>query len=355
MARSYTTQAPRSLECHIRRRRTTFDCRGSLAVAAGILVLALPYARLPRNTSTGADCIRCFAAGTGWCRRRAAAGADGCSLQRALVSVCAAGAGSVAAPPSADQLLTALGRHLWVAGDELMEASVCLMERSSDGNSDTAPGSSPMALAQGATSLRTAADLVLDGYWGDAWGELEVMSASCEQYFPLRACQGLIDLFGYEEPVPECGWPAASASLWNLGARLQSFAEKVSSKPMLNVRAGDSLAAAAEALDLAARLFVAGGFKMPSDPREVGPQWSPQEWVSTLQEQEPVLVAGSYAAALLAEVKAELQRVAADGPKARRSVLRQLVRRTHPDQNAGHETEVLPVLSYVQELRERER
>lgn len=291
-------------------------------MAAGILVFALAHTRVLRRSTT-----------TPW------------------VSAFAAGAGGAASPPSADQLLTALGRCLWVAGDELQEASVCLMEAGSDGNSDSAPGGSPQALSQGATSLRTAADLVLDGYWGDAWGELEVASVSCEQYLPMNACQGLIDLFGYEEPVPECAWAPASASLRNLGTRLQGFAERVSRKPVRNVRAGDSLAAAAEALEAAARLFVAGGFKMPPDPREVGPQYAAG---FTLPEQEPNLVAGSYAAVLLAEVKAELERVATDGPKARRSVLRQLVRRTHPDQNAGHEAAVLPVLRYVQELRERE-
>lgn len=291
-------------------------------VAAGTLVLALPHTKLLRSSTMDPS-----------------------------VSAFAAGAGGAAAPPSAEQLLTALGRHLWVAGDELQEASVCLMERASDGNSDNAPGGSPQALSQGATSLRTAADLVLDGYWGDAWGELEVASVSCEQYLPMNACQGLIDLFGYEEPVPECAWAPASASLRTLGMRLQGFAEKVSRRPVLNVCAGDSLAAAAKALEAAARLFVAGGFKMPADPREVGPQWNN---VFMLPEQEPNLVAGSYAAALLTEVNAELERVATEGPKARRSVLRQLVRLTHPDQNAGHEAEVLPVLRYVQELRDRE-
>ena len=103
---------------------------------------------------------------------------------------------------------------------------------------------------------------------------------------------------------------------------------------------------------------------MPVDPRfsrgERG-EWSDQQnfnnfysgWASPspdaqLTDEAPP---GTPAAKLVESIKLELEDATAGGPKERRSLLRQLVRRLHPDQNPGKEAEVMPAFRYIQRLR----
>lgn len=60
-----------------------------------------------------------------------------------------------------------------------------------------------------------------DGMWEDVEGELEGAAASCESYLPSSSWRGLVDLFGYYEPVPECEWSAARNSLGSLATALE--------------------------------------------------------------------------------------------------------------------------------------
>ena len=60
-----------------------------------------------------------------------------------------------------------------------------------------------------------------DGLWEDVEGELEGAAASCEAYLPAGSWRGLIDLFGYYEPLPECEWPSARNSLGSLATCLE--------------------------------------------------------------------------------------------------------------------------------------
>lgn len=268
----------------------------------------------------------------------------------------AARSGATSTPPSPSQLLQALGRQLWVAGDELLEVGACLEDLGSGFGQGGRP-ESPRQLGNGGLALRNAADAILDDDWPSAWGELDVAAASCEAYLPSPAFQGLVDLFGYTEPVPSCEWRAASQSLLSLGTYLRMAAERVRRNPDLRSReqASGGLAASAAALEGAARLFQPGGFFVPPDPRDPWPKDSEPfvagPWKSDAFA-EPQLVPGSYAARLLEEVREELSR--ASGAAQRRSALRRLVRRSHPDQNPGHEDEVIPILEYVQGMRERE-
>lgn len=260
-------------------------------------------------------------------------------------------AASVAAPPRASELLTALGRELWLTAEDLLDASVAL------GDGDREDGGrysreSPLALSQGATALRNAANGILDEDLDTAWGELEVAAGTCELYLPGFACQGLVDLFSYEEPGCQAGWQDASGSLQLLCGALAASARRAKAAKL--GRAADQLTSASERLRRAAGLFQPGGFYMPPDPRVY--DFEDWDWdVAQEPKEDDALIAGlapgSYAAGLAAKVREALDGV--DTEEARRSVLRKLVRVTHPDQNPGHEKEVVPVLRYVQRLRAR--
>ena len=164
-----------------------------------------------------------------------------------------------------------------------------------------------------------------------------------------------------QEPIPECEWSSARQSLRGLSRNLRSVAERIGefSTPL-----AESLRYAADRLRRAGKLFVAGGFQMPVDPRfsrgERG-EWSDQQnfnnfysgWASPspdaqLADEAPP---GTPAAKLVESIKLELEDATAGGPKERRSLLRQLVRRLHPDQNPGKEAEVMPAFRYIQRLR----
>ncbi|CAE7943157.1 nadsyn1 [Symbiodinium sp. KB8] len=252
-----------------------------------------------------------------------------------------------------DDLLVALGRNLWAAADELLEVSATLaalglVPRSDDGNSRKF---SPLGLGSAALALRNAADNILDDDWENAMGELEVASVSCEGYLPAAFMQGVVDLFSYEEPIPECEWSSARQSFRGLSRNLFSIADRLgqSSNPL-----AESLRYAGEKLRSAGKLFVEGGFQMPKDPRfsrgERG-EWSSQSQQSyygnfysstgpspeaQLAEEAPP---GTPAAKLVESIRLEIEDADAGGPQERRALLRKLVRRLHPDQNPGKEIE----------------
>lgn len=258
-------------------------------------------------------------------------------------------AASVAAPPRASELLTALGRELWLTADDLLDASVALTDVVDGGREAK---ERPLALSQGATALRNAANGILDEDLDTAWGELEVAACACELYLPGFACQGLVDLFSYEEPCCQAGWRDASRSLQLLCGSLAASARRAKAAKL--DMAAEQLTSASERLRRTAGLFEPGGFYMPPDPRAY--DFGAWDWdVAREPKEDDALLAGlapgSYAAGLAAKVREELDGV--DTEEARRSVLRKLVRVTHPDQNPGHEKEVVPILRYVQRLRAR--
>ena len=63
--------------------------------------------------------------------------------------------------------------------------------------------------------------MMCDGSWEDVQGELEGAAASCETYLPANCWQGLINLFGYYEAVPQCEWSSARSSLGSLATALE--------------------------------------------------------------------------------------------------------------------------------------
>ncbi|CAE8623823.1 unnamed protein product [Polarella glacialis] len=276
---------------------------------------------------------------------------------------------ATASTPSAKQLMESLGRELWAAAEELLEASALLLGTSLD----SSMSKSPRALTNCALALRNAADTILDGDWESAMGELETAAVSCEGYLPSDNFQGLIDLFGYEVPVPKCEWVSASASLGQLSGSLAQASRWVvdKSRDVLvgstsTQEASDGMQRASDILRRAMRLFVAGDFYTPEDPRrsrgergepgraawgQVPPSWgSAAGGRSDLEMPAP----GSPAAKLLADIRTELEQTSSGDAAAWRAKLRQLVRRLHPDQNPGKEAEVLPAFQLVQSLREEE-
>jgi len=112
--------------------------------------------------------------------------------------------------PTANQLMGALGRELWVVADELLTASAKVANVPSLGTS--------------AISLRNAADSMCDGDWESVQGELEAASVSGTDYIPEECFEGLVNLFSYYEPVPQCEWQAASASLRSLSSNIAYIA-----------------------------------------------------------------------------------------------------------------------------------
>eukprot|EP00930_Biecheleria_cincta_P015962 TRINITY_DN13136_c0_g2_i1.p1 TRINITY_DN13136_c0_g2~~TRINITY_DN13136_c0_g2_i1.p1 ORF type:complete len:363 (+),score=77.24 TRINITY_DN13136_c0_g2_i1:69-1091(+) len=168
-----------------------------------------------------------------------------------------------------------------------------------------------------------------------------------------------------EEPAPNCEWLAAKRSLKEMSASLASSAKKVKGQAQFakcpRMLAFDALTRASEGLLRATKLFSPSTFYMPPDPRATKsyrgewsdaakssssfPGWSP------VPEPEAVKL-GSPEAKLVAEVLKEIEEASDQGRRS--SVLRQLIRKLHPDQNPGREKEVLPAFNFVQRLRERE-
>ena len=165
-----------------------------------------------------------------------------------------------------------------------------------------------------------------------------------------------------QEPIPECEWKSARRSFRLLSRNLLSIAEQLSET---SSTLAESVRYAGEKLRRAGKLFVAGGFQMPVDPRfsrgergEWGQQtynsfygWGEPSPEAQLEEEAP---AGTPAAQLVESIKVEVADASAGGEKELRTVLRQLVRRLHPDQNPGKEAEVLPAFRYIQRLRSQE-
>jgi len=247
--------------------------------------------------------------------------------------------------------MLALGRELWAVGDSLLEASSRLL------NPGFATLESPRALGNAAIGLRNAAADMLDGDWESVMGELEGAAVCCT-YLQEDSFQGLIDLFAYEEPVPSCEWEAASTSLQKLSMdviRVYARASKPNS-PFYNEEAAAAFRSAIETLRRATKLFEAGGFYLPDDPRV----FKETEWQdvssSAISGAAPSLDESEitdFAKDLLRRVEEDLRIAAtADSPALeRRRVLRRLMREVHPDQNPGREEEVLPVFRYLQQVR----
>lgn len=262
-----------------------------------------------------------------------------------------------AQPPTASRLMKALGRELWATTDELLTTSLRMSEAGVKGNA-------PVALA--AMSLRAAAGHMLTDSWEDVMGELEVASCSCEDYLPQSSFEGLINLFSYTEPVPQCEWGAARASLQSLSISLMKCSkdlrkEALSSSPQFE--ASQACAKAAEVLQRATGLFEPGKFYMPRDPRDPTSEGCEADCLESASEEQTELLQevlsaadiNSSAASLLARVDQELNAALRSGGfEGRRALLQRLIREYHPDQNPGKELEVVPTFRFVQSVRERD-
>eukprot|EP00434_Breviolum_minutum_P006801 symbB.v1.2.005997.t1/scaffold276.1/size251734/19 len=294
---------------------------------------------------------------------------------------------SFAAPPAAKpkpaELLQALGRELWVVGDGLLVLS------------SKVRSTGAVSLSNAGISLRNAADMMCDGSWEDVQGELEGAASSCESYLPANNWQGLINLFGYYEAVPECEWSSARSSLTGLAGAL----ERVEEELMSSIRFADQdyiqetklyydmvlgkLRRAGD-LFLPGRLCCVdsgryGSFYLPPDPRSEdirradaapgkleerffgGSRQRYEEWKAATQDQslnpygcrdrawQDARAMGQDAVDLLLEVEKELEQE--KDLRKRGRVLRKLLVKLHPDQNRGQEKVTAPVFEYVQALR----
>eukprot|EP00913_Durusdinium_trenchii_P034831 g32580.t1 len=275
--------------------------------------------------------------------------------------------------PVTGELLQALGRELWVAGDALLTVS-----------SKVRSGSA-VALSSAAISLRNAAELMCDGMWEDVEGELEGAAASCESYLPSSSWRGLVDLFGYYEPVPECEWSAARNSLGSLATALEGVERDLFSS--IRFADEDYIAETRLYFDTvlgklrrAQDLFLPGRFYLPPDPRSDTLRWGEapgtleerffggsrqrfEDW-KAMQDQslnpdgcrdrawQDARAVGQDAVDLLVSVEKELEGEA--DLRKRGRVLRKLLVKLHPDQNRGREQVTSPVFEYVQALRTQE-
>lgn len=277
-----------------------------------------------------------------------------------------------AAKPEPGELLQALGRELWVVGDGLLTLS------------SKVRSSSAVSLSNAGISLRNAADMMCDGSWEDVQGELEGAAASCESYLPANCWQGLINLFGYYEAVPECEWSSARSSLGSLATAL----ERVEKDLFASIRFADQDYIAETKLYYdtvlgklrrAGDLFMPGSFYLPPDPRSDdirradaapgrleerffgGSRKRFEEWQAGTQDPslnpdgcrdrawQDARAMGQEAVDLLLEVEKELEDE--EDLRKRGRVLRKLLVKLHPDQNRGREKVTAPVFEYVQALR----
>ncbi|CAJ1350482.1 unnamed protein product [Effrenium voratum] len=235
-----------------------------------------------------------------------------------------------------EEMMVAFGRNLWAAADELLELSAAL---------SLTPASRKLgALGLGAAglALRNAADMMLDEDWESAMGELEVAAASSEGFLPGEYLQGLVDLFAYDQPLPQLEWRSASNSLRALAKNLEFIANRFEE---FSQDLAESMRLAASYFREARQVLSGGPFRMPRDPRvSRGPRGQTRrDFYGSFYGQasipEPQFTEdaplGSPAAKLLAGVQQELEAASFASRKERRRLLRGLVRRLHPDQNRG--------------------
>eukprot|EP00929_Paragymnodinium_shiwhaense_P043657 TRINITY_DN22436_c0_g1_i1.p1 TRINITY_DN22436_c0_g1~~TRINITY_DN22436_c0_g1_i1.p1 ORF type:complete len:366 (-),score=87.77 TRINITY_DN22436_c0_g1_i1:79-1107(-) len=296
--------------------------------------------------------------------------------------------------PTSRELMQALGRELWLASDELLEAAASFEQLNFVG--------------LGAISMRNAADSMLEGNWEDTMALLEETAAAFDNEIPSVYFTGLVNLFAYVEPVPQCEWGNARSSLKTISSLMWGACyRKISGGQMIpegvpgakREKAVRSLEFAIEVLKKAQLLFDPATFYMPADPRIAGAKQGKgharqneyQEtarWVEMQNGREPSPSGGYRPQEVVPEVvpsaydlmKARLRQEAVDAAaragkiqevntlllqvdadlgdadgNERRARLRKLLREYHPDQNPGREAEVRPVFQYVNKLREAVR
>lgn len=273
---------------------------------------------------------------------------------------------SAGGSPTPSLLMKALGRELWVAADELLTVSTKMV-----------PSGGQMANA--ALSLRNAADLMIEDDFDYVQGELESASVSAVDFIPEECFTGLVDLFGYTEPVPFCEWANAQNSLLSLSYTLRESKVEIlrNLEGLVRQETEASITVVAESLQKASALFTPGGFYMPDDPRtpearvgkgrsrnpEGGSYATAEEAArefekkiagdGALQEARMAAAsAGGGAVTLLSDVEVQLREAVEETVRSR--LLRRLVRELHPDVNPQRQAEVLPVFRYIQKLREQE-
>ncbi|CAK0796619.1 unnamed protein product [Prorocentrum cordatum] len=283
-------------------------------------------------------------------------------------------------PPTADeQLLWALGCELWAAGSDGELGGPHWQRRPPVPGGGAQPGEGctshlPTALRNAGCSIQDAADSMLDRRWGAAWRQLENASTTCREYWPAGAFEGLVNLvFCQAEDLPSLEKrAAASESLEKLAAGLANAMEQVELNNDLRFpyreRGVVLLRSAGELLQEGAEVLRAGKFHAYRDPRgkraeedrdihgwydgDPDPEAESDEDyaeydAASFSSSSAEPGSGSYAAMRISEIRDQLERANVGGPKARRALLRRLVRECHPDQNPGRESDVLPVFNYV--------
>jgi len=287
---------------------------------------------------------------------------------------------AVPSTPTSEQLLKALGRELWVIGDELLTfASVT--------NLDVGKNVGRMGLG-----LRNAADLMLENAWDEVLPELEEASVAATEYFPTSSWQGLLDLFAYDQPVPELEWSSAQLGLRRLADNAEAIYQILKQQDenpgfgdWVNEETLESLQIAEQRLRKSQCLFMDGEFYMPAEPRRKGKTyqrwggeeilegagtWTPQpppgarerskamaeeyaRQVNLLPEREEAYASakkvGKEAVQILVEAEEEI--VNSWNDDERSAILKRLLRKLHPDQNRGKEEATSIAFDYVRKVR----
>jgi len=277
----------------------------------------------------------------------AAAGVGLGAFGRVEASQAPYGATYSAGVTSAEDLTQALGRELWVVGLGLFRTSVEVT-----GGRD--PAGSPMG--KSGLVLQNAASLMMDGRWEEVMAELEVFQATFRPY--TQRCQGLVDLFAYDEPVPACEWSNSRKCLRAMAEDLGSVATDMRLDRSVHdgKAAANTLFGVKAALEKAAGLFSPRTFYMPEeDPRPgrsgaAGAAPRGDRAQASREQALDELKQSGQSPGLLGEVDRALEE-AGTSAREKSKVLRKLMKDLHPDRNGGRVEEVTPVFQYVQRLR----
>lgn len=326
-------------EARPRRRRRRGVCRHGLLLGHLALAAALAFAGPALALSEGAP-------PRAPCRPPPAAGAVGRRAYGRVEASQAAYGATYSSGTSPDDLMQALGRELWVVGQQLFRTSVA-----ATGGND--PVGTP--LGRGGLVLQNAASLMMDGRWEEVMAEMEVFQATVRPY--TQRCQGLVDLFAYDEPVPVCEWSNSRKCLIAMAEDLGSAATDLRLDRSVHngPEAANALFGVKAALEKAAGLFSPRTFYMPAeDPRPgrsgTSDEAQPDRAQASRDQALDELRKSGQSSGLMGEVDKALEE-AGTSAREKNKVLRKLMKDLHPDRNGDRVAEVTPVFQYVQRLR----
>lgn len=178
-------------------------------------------------------------------------------------------------------------------------------------------------------ALRGAAEALLGEQWIEAEQLLGCLPSSCSELFPKEHLEVLQMLLAWAAARPaEATMPDARKALAALSQALESASDT------FDQALQNFLLDAAAALRSAARIF--------TPPK---PAFEASYIASNFDQSNQRFSPQS-------EIRAIEQAVASVPSGQRRTLLRELARKYHPDRNPGREMEVLPAFLHVQRLRE---